>query len=331
MRAHILAIDLGKTGCRALLAGPDGRVRSEGNGAPGLAADGGTEAALAAIMAVAAPLLRHAGLSHLDAVCVGAAGMLAAPDAARTLARHLCAALPTTEAAVTSDAITSHAGALGGRAGVVLAAGTGAVAIGVGADGHMTRADGWGPRLGDEGGGAWIGFSGLRACVRAQDGRGPATTLSHAALARFGPIAGLAMAIEGHANPPQFAAGFAQDVYRAAVQSDDIANDIICHAAIALAETVAAAAAGIELRPMLFATVGGLLALGPLLVDPMRANLHAGMPWLVAVAAEGTALDGAMLLATETSTVHEASLVRERLSNAATHPTTTNGKGSKTP
>ncbi len=303
-----------------MLAGPKGRTRSDGNGAPGLAADNGAALALAAIMTVAEPMLRAAGLLRIDALCVGAAGMLAAPDAARTLARQLCALLPATDVAVTSDAITSHAGALSGRPGVVLAAGTGAVAIGVGADGHMTRADGWGPRLGDEGGGAWIGFQGLQAFVRAQDGRGPATILSHAASQRFGPIAGLAAAIEGHANPPQFAAGFAQDVYCAASQGDIVASEIISRAAMSLAETVAAAAADIDLRPMNFASVGGLLALGPLLTERMLATLRGRLPWLVAVPAEGTALDGAMLLATDTSTVHEASLVREGLSDASMHP-----------
>ncbi|MYS50866.1 ATPase, partial [Streptomyces sp. SID6013] len=80
-----------------------------------------------------------------------------------------------------SDAVTAHAGALGGRAGVVLAIGTGSVAVGIGADGTYARVDGWGPLLGDDGSGARIGTAGLRAALRAHDGRGPATALLDAA------------------------------------------------------------------------------------------------------------------------------------------------------
>ena len=80
----------------------------------------------------------------------------------------------------------AHAGALDGEPGVVLIAGTGVVALAIGADGALRTADGWGPWLGDEGGGAWIGAAGLRTALRAHDGRGRSTTLLDAARARFG-------------------------------------------------------------------------------------------------------------------------------------------------
>ncbi|MFC9469290.1 hypothetical protein [Streptomyces coelicoflavus] len=56
-----------------------------------------------------------------------------------------------------SPSVSSVAGALGGRAGVVPAIGTGSVAVGIGADGTYARVDGWGPLLGDDGSGARIG------------------------------------------------------------------------------------------------------------------------------------------------------------------------------
>ena len=93
---------------------------------------------------------------------------------------------------MTSDGVIAHAGALGGEPGVVLIAGTGVVALAIGADGGLRTADGWGPWLGDEGGGAWIGAAGLRAALRAHDGRGPSTTLLDAARARFGRAENLA-------------------------------------------------------------------------------------------------------------------------------------------
>src|ERR1700743_1851968 len=159
----ILAVDLGKTSCRAAA----GARRAEGSGAPGLAPPGGVRAAEATILAVAREF------SPVDELIVGAAGALAAPDAARALADALLASLRVERVAVTSDAVIAHAGALNGQPRVGLIAGHGVVAIGIDADGTLRTADGWGPWLGDEGGGAWIGAAGLRAALRAHDGRGP--------------------------------------------------------------------------------------------------------------------------------------------------------------
>src|SRR5579875_2388524 len=81
--AMILAVDLGKTSCRAAAAGR----RIEGAGAPGLATPGGALAAEAAIVAIT----RDFG--PIDEVIVGAAGALAAPDAARALSEALLKSL----------------------------------------------------------------------------------------------------------------------------------------------------------------------------------------------------------------------------------------------
>jgi N-acetylmuramic acid 6-phosphate etherase len=146
-----------------------GGRRLEGAGAPGLAVPGGVRAAEAAILAVASQLTTQFGPAK--ELIVGAAGALAAPEAARALGAALLTSLRTERVAVTSDAVIAHAGALDGKPGVVLIAGTGVVALAIGADGALRTADGWGPWLGDEGGGAWIGTAGLRAALRALDGR----------------------------------------------------------------------------------------------------------------------------------------------------------------
>ena len=304
MTLAVLAIDLGKTGCRAALWVGGQRADAQGPGAPGLASPHGTELAEAAILAVANPLLRDAGLDRIGVVSAGVAGAMAAPDAARDLARRLCDALPSASAVVTSDAVTSHAGALGGRPGVVLAAGTGAVAIAVAADGALRRTDGWGPWLGDEGGGAWIGLRGLRAALRAADGRGPATLLQTAAEALFGPLAGLAALVEGHDSPARLAASFAPAVARAAEAGDGVAITLLQRAADALAATIRAAA-GTQTSAV--AITGGLSQLGPALLDPLRRALGAG---LTLVPPAGTALDGARYLALRCDTLHERLIIR---------------------
>jgi N-acetylmuramic acid 6-phosphate etherase len=274
--AVILAVDLGKTSCRAAAGGR----RAEGAGAPGLAVPGGVRAAEAAILAIAREF------APVDEVIVGAPGALAAPDAARALGDALLASLRAERVAVTSDAVIAHAGALNGEPGVVLVVGTGVVALAIGADGALRTADGWGPWLGDEGGGAWIGAAGLRAALRAHDGRGPSTTLLDAARARFGAPQSWPAQLTGAAA----LASFAPDVL--AAQGDAAALAIVSAAAEALAATARAAGNG----PV--AMVGGLAAVleG---VDVLREQLDL-------VPAAGDALDGALRL----GAIHEPHVIR---------------------
>ncbi len=295
----VLAVDLGKTGCRVgLWHGGYHRV-AEGHGAPGLAECDGATQAEAAIVALASGLMHDAGLARLDAAGIGAAGAWTAPGAARDLAQRLVHRLPAAEVWVASDAIAAHLGALGGQPGVVLAVGTGAVAVAVGPDGDVHRIDGLGPWLGDEGGGASIGLGGLRAALRARERRGPATLLVEAAERQFGPLPGLASLL-AHGQPARIAAAFAPAVASAAAAGDAVAHAIMADAATALLATVRAARARLPPgRPVRFALVGGLAALGAGLTGPLLAALD-GLA-LTPVAAPGSALDGARRLATAAS------------------------------
>jgi N-acetylmuramic acid 6-phosphate etherase len=270
----ILAVDLGKTSCRA----SGGGRRAEGPGAPGLAAPGGIRAAQAAILAVA----RDFG--PVDEVIVGAAGALAAPHAARALGEALLASLRARRVAVTGDAVIAHAGALGGRPGVVLIAGTGVVALAIDADGALRIADGWGPWLGDEGGGEWIGAAGLRAALRAHDGRGPSTALLDTARARFG----APKTWPAQLGDAAALASFAPAVL--AAEDDPVASAIVDAAAESLAATARAAGDG----PV--AMVGGLAG-----VAALRKRLDLVPP-------AGDALDGALRL----GAIHEPHLIRVR-------------------
>ncbi len=292
--ADVLAVDLGKTACRAAWRGE----MADGPGAAGLAAPGGVAAAEAAILAVCGPLLRG-GTVELAGVAV--AGALAAPDAARALARCLCDSLPAARVALCSDAVAAHAGALAGQPGVVLSVGTGAVATAVGPDGVAYRVDGWGAWLGDAGGGAWLGRRGLRAALRAWDGRGPPTLLQDAAVARFGALDTLPAAVEGGANPARTLASFAPDVVAAAASGDAVAAALLDAAAGALADTAAAAAARVPAGLPVTLT-GGLASV---LAERVAARLGAALH-----PPRGTALDGAVLLACDPVTVHEGAVHR---------------------
>nr|WP_244892471.1 N-acetylmuramic acid 6-phosphate etherase [Mycobacterium asiaticum] len=218
----------------------------------------------------------------VEEVIVGAAGALAAPDAARALGEALLGSLRAQRVTVTSDAVIAHAGALDGKQGAVLIVGTGVVALAIDADGALRTADGWGPWLGDDGGGSWIGAAGLRAALRAHDGRGPSTALLDAACARFGPP---------QTWPGQFAdaadlASFAPDVL--AAQDDSVASEIVRTAAESLGATARAVGDG----PV--ALLGGLAG-----APALRAHIDAMAP-------VGDALEGTLRL----GVIHEPHLIR---------------------
>jgi N-acetylglucosamine kinase-like BadF-type ATPase len=298
----VLAIDLGKTGCRAALwrggqSEPD--WSGSGAGVPGLAAVGGLEAAGSAIASVCRAVLEDAELS----CCVGAAGAGAAPGAAAALLGSLLRSWP--HAAVCSDAVIAHAGALAGEPGVLLLAGTGAVALAIDGSG-MAQADGWGPLLDDAGGGGWIGAAGLRAVLRSVDGRGAPTALTEAAVELFGPVTDLARLVGGQDNPARLLASFAPLVARAAESGDPIAGRIIATAAAELAGSALAAAGRLAVSAV--ALAGGLWNLGPTLTEPVVRALEDG--GLQVSAALGDPLAGARLLAMRPDTVLEPFVLR---------------------
>jgi N-acetylglucosamine kinase-like BadF-type ATPase len=86
---------------------------------------------------------------------------------------------------VVTDAEIALYGATGGKAGLVIIAGTGSICCGVSARGRRACAGGWGPVVGDEGSGSWIARRALQAVARATDGRGRKTSLVEAACEYF--------------------------------------------------------------------------------------------------------------------------------------------------
>ncbi|WP_051939619.1 N-acetylglucosamine kinase [Phaeacidiphilus oryzae] len=243
------------------------------------------------------------GLS-IGALAVGAAGAGAAPEGAERLAallaeRHHCPAL------VTSDLVTAHAGALAGGPGVVLIAGTGAVAAGLDEGGELRRADGWGIWLGDDGSGRWIGQRGLTAALRAWDGRGPATALLDAARALADPLTRLPAVVGGDPAPERRLASFAPAVLAAARDGDAVARRIAAEALDRLVETACAVATGGA--PV--AVVGGLTGDAAFAKALHEALSTAG---LRPAAPLGDALDGAALLTARADLPHEKQVFRVR-------------------
>lgn len=300
VRSYI-AVDLGKTNCRVRLEAGHASTEVRGAGFPGLAAAGGAELAVAAI----APLVTSLGpdrLSGVAGLAIGAAGADSDQDAARRAAQR-AHELWGLDVAIASDVLTAHLGAFGGAPGTVLIAGTGAVAFQVNDDGGAKRSDGWGPWLGDEGSGRWIGQAGLIAALRASDDRGARTGLEDDARAIAGDLVGLPRAIASGSDVARSLAAFAPVVLLHARAGDEVATRIVATAV----DHLAATAAAITAPGSPVSVIGGLID-DPdfkrrLLDELTRRDLTLHRP-------AGTSLDGATILAVRRDLPHERYAIR---------------------
>jgi N-acetylglucosamine kinase-like BadF-type ATPase len=183
---------------------------------------------------------------------------------------------------VTDAAIALH-GATDGEPGLVVIAGTGSICCGVNARGKGFCAGGWGPIAGDEGGGAWIARSALRAVAYASDGRGPKTSLTDIACSYFHVTTAddLATAIYAPTMTNERLAGFGKDVVEAAKAKDAVAKEIILRGGAELGRAAAAVIRQLQMERERFqvAYVGGVFrASGELTLGPLREAVEAIAP-----------------------------------------------------
>jgi glucosamine kinase len=302
---RLLAIDGGRSGCRAAVLGPLGReATGTGRGLPALTGPDGLPDVVQAVGEAVAQCWPDSDFDSgtIEAVVAGLAGLLGSFEHAPVLARRLARLLGVERVVLTGDVVTAYAGAVGLRPGVVVVAGTGAVALGVG-PGSAARSDGWGHLLGDAGSGFWIGRRGLEQALRAHDGRGGSAVLAGLAEGHLGPLDELPARIEASGKPVATVAAFARQVAQAAGCGDEVAGSIWAEAAAELAASAAGCArrlfpAGTRV-PISWS--GGLFAAGSpdgdLLLQPFLDRLTHLLPDCLPTSPEADALAGAALLA----------------------------------
>lgn len=187
----------------------------------------------------------QAGVAHKPAaLCAGLAGV--GNEAERVAVERALGETGVAGAVrIVSDGEIALHGAFGGGAGVLLIAGTGSVAYGLGPDGRRGRCGGWGMMVGDEGSGYAIGRSGLAAALRAVDGREGETRLL--------PLLLQTLKLDGPTGIPPWAgrasksdiAALARHVLDAAAGGDALALGVVEHHARELARHVIALAHGL--------------------------------------------------------------------------------------
>jgi len=174
--AYFVGIDAGGTKTRVAL-GDETRVlaRVEGGSIKPLRVS--REEARSNMAATMAQVAQRSGvnLREVAASCVGTAGVrLPQTDG---WMREILSASAGGSIVVCGDEEIALDAAFEGGAGVLGMAGTGSNVVGRTSRGEMLNVGGWGPALGDQASGYWIGHQALRAAVRAMDFEQPTPIL----------------------------------------------------------------------------------------------------------------------------------------------------------
>ncbi len=301
MQQLFLGVDGGQSHTEAVVADGAGRVLGRGRGGPSNHADqpGGRERLQRAIEESAGRALAQARLGALGEIEFAAAhcAMTGAADFKEEI---IAGVLKARRLVVGHDAPAALAGALAGRPGVVVIAGTGSVAFGERADGMSLQVGGWGYLFGDEGSGFWTAAEAIRRAMREADGLGKTTVLGRLAVAHFGVADLRALAAQFYYEKisRDRLASFAETVQREAEARDDVARAVIGEGAEALARLAGATALRLEFDDVeiLVAGVGGMFR-GELLRASFAVALGEILPRARIIAPRFDPAIGSLLLA----------------------------------
>ncbi|MDI6871930.1 MAG: BadF/BadG/BcrA/BcrD ATPase family protein [Bacillota bacterium] len=222
------------------------------------------QAGMAAVLRTIVDKVREA--THVQTfdwvnICLGLSGVDRFQE--RTVVEGVLKELGVKRYRLETDAAIALAGATAGEPGVVVIAGTGSLAYGVGSGGKKAKSGGWGYLLGDEGSGYYIGRMAISAALKAHDWRGPKTQLTELLLKHFALERVEAMyQLTYHRGLTRVeVAAVTRVVVQAALEGDVVSQLILDEAGNELAVSAAAVRAQLGLKstdPGIVATVGGV-------------------------------------------------------------------------
>jgi len=277
----VVGVDGGGSSTRVYVADEQAHVLFKATGG-GSAVTPGAEADSADVIgAIVRNAVIDAEMGHLmpRALVVGVAGV--GREAQKMALQHELERLEVAETVVViSDAEAAMEDAFVEGPGILLIAGTGSIAWGRSPAGVMQRCGGWGPMIGDEGSGAWLGHKALQVIAAAHDGREPETALTGAILTALELDDVSAIITWAASATPANLATLAPAVLSAAEVGDLRANTVVTLAVEELALHVRALARLLfvdERAAIPVALHGGLLGKG----RPMRKRLEHRLKTLV--------------------------------------------------
>jgi N-acetylglucosamine kinase-like BadF-type ATPase len=267
----VIGVDAGGTTTRCLISTLDGEVRDRrsAGGANQNSSGSNLTDTLRAVLTTTKSTIEGHPVGGVVAVA-GSAEPVArarAQAAAEEAWRQAGLAGPV---AVMTDLEAAFAAGTPAPDGVLLIAGTGAVAARFAGHALARRADGYGWLAGDEGSAVWLGREAVRAAFRALDGRGPKTVLTDHLAATPGSAEDRAQALIAATigAPPATLGRFAPIVGAAAAEGDEVARAIVVEGVAQLLHTLWTVGGG---PPVV---LGGGLLLNP---GPVAGAVRAGV------------------------------------------------------
>lgn len=287
---RVLAIDGGQSAIRVRHSDAPDMVQLEGVSR----LEGDT---LGAVAAAVLEGWRRAGAPATDRAVLGLTTAPTDGPSQRRLCETIAGSVGAAEVWLADDAVTSHAGALSTGWGVSIIVGTGVACLAAPREGRPAIVGGHGYLVGDEGGGFWIGSAGLRAALKAVDGRGPATDLVASAGQHFDGLIDLGDRLHDSRRPVDTLARFAPHVLAAAEAGDAVASAITDSAADELVTLAGAAARHLAAHdePMPLALGGRLMRCAPLRAR-VELRLTVDAPAVHTRRADASPLEGALML-----------------------------------
>lgn len=157
------------------------------------------------------------------------------------------------------DEVIAHTGALNGKEGIILIAGTGSICFGKNSAGKSATAGGWGHLLGDEGSGYGLGRDAIRAVSRVLDGYGEPTAIRELIAGEFGLDTPEKIVSYVYSNDKSAVAKISHLVEKAYWDKDPVAIGIVRSNAEALVDIVMAVSSRLGLEKCDVALLGGLM------------------------------------------------------------------------
>ena len=299
--AKFIAIDGGGTNTRCWLADEDKVLASATDGTVKSMVVGeevATQRLRELLQAVSAEA--GVGLDEITCTCVGLAGI--SSGNVRHWGEETLRGLVSGKVIVCGDEDIALEAGFNGGPGVFLIAGTGSILAGRCSDGSRFTAGGFGPVIGDEGSGGWIGLEAVRASLKARD-RGLPTELPER-IQEFWGLKSMAELIAkgNHYSRAPFGelttvvASAAEGGDRVAIRVLERAGEDLADQVLVLVEKMRAAGcdAGDCARLRFTGSAVGKIAL---VRESMARRLHEILPGMEVPEVEVNAIEGALWLA----------------------------------
>ncbi|MFT4112484.1 N-acetylglucosamine kinase [Silvibacterium sp.] len=172
-------------------------------------------------------------LRQVTASCIGTAGVRL-PQTQQWM-RDILTPHAGGEVTIVGDEEVALDGVFPGQAGVLVIAGTGSNTLGRTSTGELIHVGGWGPALGDQGSGHWIGHQALRAAFHALDFGEPTLLLTRVRDFWKAETVGDVVNIANATPPPDFSK-LAPVVLACAKEGDRVAASVLAEGGRLLGE-----------------------------------------------------------------------------------------------